>query len=44
MLKVAFRHKPDKLKKHKSCYEAVAVICQYRLEHGEPLFDLMAGL
>lgn len=38
-----FRHKPDKIEKHTSCYEAVAVICQYRLEHGEPLFDLMAG-
>ena len=39
-----FRHKPDKIEKHKICFEAVTVLCQYRLEHGEPLFDLYAGL
>jgi DDE superfamily endonuclease len=39
-----FRHKPEKEKKHKACMEAVCVVCQYRLENGEPLFDLMAGL
>ena len=39
-----FRHKPDKKEKHKMCFEAVAVICQYRMEHGEPLFELLAGL
>ena len=42
--KKVFRHKPDKMLKHKWCFEAVTVICQYRLEHGEPLFDLLAGL
>ena len=42
--KKPFRHKPDKMQKHKWCFEAVTVICQYRLEHGEPLFDLLAGL
>ena len=41
---VPFRHKPDKKGKHKICMEAVVVICQYRLENGEPLFDLMAGI
>jgi hypothetical protein len=40
----AFRHKPEKLTKHQHCFKAVAVICQYRLEHGESLFDLLAGL
>ena len=39
-----FRHKPDKIEKHGMCFEAVSVICQYRMEHGEPLFNLMAGL
>ena len=41
---VPFRHKPDKITKHKACFEAVTVLCQYRMEHGEPLFDLLAGL
>lgn len=40
----AFRHKPDKIEKHCKCFEAVTVICQYRLEHGEPLFNLLAGM
>ena len=39
-----FRHKPNKVEKHKMCFEATAVLCQYRMEHGEPLFDLLAGL
>ena len=39
-----FRSTTNKIEKHKSCFEAVTVICQYRLEHGEPLFDLLAGL
>jgi hypothetical protein len=26
--------------KHKMCFEAVAVICQYQLENGSPLFDV----
>jgi len=43
-LKKPFRHKPDKIAKHKICFESVTVICQYRMEHGEPLFDLMAGM
>jgi len=42
-LNTPFRHKPDKVEKHKICFEAVTVICQHRMEHGEPLFDLMAG-
>ena len=32
-----FRHK---LLKHKICFEAVCVICQYQLENGHPLYDL----
>jgi hypothetical protein len=28
----------------KTCFEAVSVICQYRMEHGEPLFNIMAGM
>ena len=44
VMSTPFRHKPDKMEKHKICFEAVAILCQYRLEHGEPLFDLMAGL
>ena len=39
-----FRHKPDKPAKHQMCMEAVCVICQYRMELGEPLFDILAGL
>jgi hypothetical protein len=27
------------IQKHKVCFEAVAVICQYQLENGSPLFD-----
>jgi len=35
-----FRHGEAKFK---VCFEAAAVVCQYRLENGEPLFDLLAG-
>lgn len=38
-----FRHKENKIEQHKSCFEAVTVICQYKLEYDEPLFYLMAG-
>jgi len=30
--------------KHQMCFEAVAVVCIYRMENGEPLFDVLAGL
>ena len=36
-----FRHDQDKFE---VCFEAACVICQYRMEHGEPLFDLLAGI
>ena len=36
VLKHEFRHG---LRKHKSCFEAVCIICQYQLENGSPLFD-----
>lgn len=36
-LKQQFRHKEQK---HQQCFEAVAVICQYQLENGSPLFDV----
>ena len=36
-----FRHEQDKFE---VCFEASCVICQYRMEHGEPLYDLMAGI
>jgi len=36
-LKDHFRHK---LRKHKYCFEAVVVICQYQMELGSPLFDV----
>lgn len=36
-LKDEFRHGESK---HKICFEAVVVICQYQLEHGSPLFDV----
>ena len=35
-----FRHK----EKFGVCFDAVAVICIYRMENGEPLFNAMAGL
>ena len=36
-----FRHEQDKFE---VCFEAACVICQCRMEHGEPLFDLLAGI
>lgn len=33
-----FRHNPARFA---DCFEAVAVICQYRLEHGSPLFNIL---
>ena len=36
-----FRHEQDKFE---VCFEAACVICQCRMEHGEPLCDLLAGL
>ena len=36
-LRQNFRHKTDK---HKTCFEAVCVICQYQLENGSPLFTV----
>ena len=32
-----FRHGKDKLC---ACVEAVAVVCQYKMEFGEPLYDI----
>lgn len=32
------------MEKFSLCFEAVAVICIYRMEHGEKLFDILAGL
>lgn len=34
-----FRHKPV-MDKHKACFKAVAVIVQYGIELGNPLFDI----
>ena len=36
-----FRHKQANFE---VCFEAACVVCQYRLENGEPLFDLLAGI
>lgn len=36
-----FRHKSAKCG---TCFEATAVICQHRMDHGEPLFDVLAGV
>ena len=38
----AFRHRD--MEKFRSCFEAVTVVCIYRMENGEPLFDILAGL
>ena len=43
VLSQQFRHPSPENEKFAMCFEAVAVICQYRLENGEPLFDLLAG-
>lgn len=37
-LKGRFRHSVDRFE---SCVEAVCVICQYRMEMGEPLYDVL---
>jgi hypothetical protein len=39
-LATMFRHK----EKFKEYFEAAVVVCQYRMENGEPLFDILAGL
>jgi len=36
-----FRHGEAKFK---ICFEAICVICQCRMENGEPLFELLAGI
>jgi hypothetical protein len=36
-LKEVFRHSHNK---HKICFEAICVICQYQMENGSPLFDV----
>jgi DDE superfamily endonuclease len=33
-----FRHSPDRFK---VCFEAVCVICQYQMENGMPLYDIL---
>lgn len=42
VLDTRFRSPDDE--KFATCFEAVAVICVYRMEHGEPLFDVLAGI
>ena len=39
---VQYRHRT--IEKFASCFEAVCVICQYRMDHGEPLYSLLAGI
>lgn len=36
-----FRHKKENFE---VCFEAASVICQCRMENGEPLFDILAGI
>jgi len=36
---VRFRHGKEKFE---ACFEAVCVICQYQMENGSPLFDILA--
>ena len=43
VMKHEFRHKPNKIEMHKVCFQAVTAIYFHRMEHGEPLFDLLAG-
>ena len=33
-----FRHSPDRFK---TCFESVCVICQYQIENGSELFDIL---
>ena len=35
------RHNQEKFE---VCFEAACVVCQHRMEHDEPLFDVMAGI
>ena len=37
-----YRHRTQE--KFGMCFEAVCVICQYRMDHGEPLYELLAGI
>jgi hypothetical protein len=37
-LDVRFRHS---LQRHRTCFEAVAVICQYQVEYDKPLYDVL---
>ena len=39
VLKVPFRHKPV-MQRHKRCFEAVAVLVQYSIDNGSPLFHI----
>ena len=39
---VQYRHRVKE--KFEACFEAVCVICQYRMDHGEPLYELLAGI
>lgn len=41
VLENRFRHSESKFK---LCFESICVICQHRMELGEPLFDLLAGI
>lgn len=43
-LRTRFRHPSPNFEKFGTCFEAVAVICQYKMEYGEPLFDVLAGI
>jgi hypothetical protein len=35
-----FRHKPNMEEKLQACFESVAIIVSYKMEMGEPLFDI----
>lgn len=40
-----FRHPSDNaFEKFAICFEAVAVICCYRMDYGEPLYNVLAGI
>ena len=39
VLNEKFRHRPV-MERHKACFEAVAIITQYCMELGNPLFEL----
>jgi hypothetical protein len=40
VLNQIFRHKIDRMSKHKTCFQAVTVIVAYQLQSGSPLFEL----